>query len=136
MESIVQNLVFGLFVGSIYGIAAVGLSLIFGVLRILNVAHGELLMLGGYVAFWSFIGLGLDPFVALLIVVPVMFALGVALQFVLFDRVVRFDTDTKIKNSLLAGTLYALRNTHYVLPPRLSPLVSRFILPYPPPPNP
>ncbi len=103
MQSIIQNLVFGLFVGSIYGIAAVGLSLIFGVLRILNVAHGELLMIGGYVAFWSFIGLGIDPFLALLIVVPVMFAFGVFLQLALFDRVARLATDDKIKNSLLVS---------------------------------
>jgi branched-chain amino acid transport system permease protein len=103
LESIVQNLVFGLFVGSIYGIAAVGLSLIFGVLKILNVAHGELLMLGGYVAFWSFIKLGLDPFLALLVVIPVLFAVGVGLQYVLFDRVALLATDDKIKNSLLVS---------------------------------
>ncbi len=112
MESIVQNLVFGLFVGSIYGIAAVGLSLIFGVLKILNVAHGELLMLGGYAAFWSFIGLGIDPFLALLIVVPIMFALGVGLQFVLFDRVALLETENKIKSSLLVsfGLILILQN--------------------------
>ncbi len=112
MESIVQNLVFGLFVGSIYGVAAVGLSLIFGVLKILNVAHGELLMLGSYVAFWSFIGMGLDPFVSLLIVIPVMFALGLVLQFVLFDRVARLEIDAKIKNSLLVsfGLILILQN--------------------------
>ncbi len=112
MESIVQNLVFGLFVGSIYGVAAVGLSLIFGVLKILNVAHGELLMLGGYVAFWSFIGMGLDPFLSLLIVVPIMFVLGLVLQYVLFDRVARLEIDAKIKNSLLVsfGLILILQN--------------------------
>ena len=55
-QLIAQNLVFGLFVGSNYGLAAVGLSLVFGVLRVLNVAHGELLMVGGYVTFWLFAG--------------------------------------------------------------------------------
>src|SRR5262249_11830963 len=57
-QSIAQNLVFGLFVGGIYGIAAVGLALVFGVLKVLNVAHGELLMVGGYVGFWIFSLLG------------------------------------------------------------------------------
>ena len=52
LEPVVQILVFGLFVGGLYGIAAVGLSLVFGVMRVLNVAHGELLMIGGYVSFW------------------------------------------------------------------------------------
>ena len=49
-----QTLVFGIFAGAIYGIAAMGLALVFGVLKILNIAHGELVMLGGYVGFWAF----------------------------------------------------------------------------------
>ena len=49
-----QQLILGLLVGGLYGLAAAGLSLTFGVLRVLNVAHGELLMLGGYGAFWLF----------------------------------------------------------------------------------
>ncbi len=112
MQTIFQNLVFGLFVGSIYSISAVGLSLIFGVLKILNVAHGELLMIGGYVGFWLFLGLGLDPFLALLIVFPLMFALGVALQYFLFDRVARLEAETRIKNSLLIsfGLVLILQN--------------------------
>lgn len=112
MQSILQNLVFGLFVGGIYGIGAVGLSLIFGVLKLLNVAHGELLMIGGYVGFWLFLGFGLDPFLALLIVIPVMFVLGLVLQYVLFDRVARLEPETKIKNSLLIsfGLVLILQN--------------------------
>ena len=46
-----QTLVFGIFAGAIYGIAAMGLALVFGVMKILNIAHGELVMLGGYVGF-------------------------------------------------------------------------------------
>jgi branched-subunit amino acid ABC-type transport system permease component len=56
-----QNLVSGLLVGGLYGLAAVGLSLVFGVTKILNVSHGELLMLGGYTAFWLFKLYGVDP---------------------------------------------------------------------------
>lgn len=101
MQSIIQNLVFGLFVGSIYGIGAVGLALVFGVLKILNVAHGELVMLGAYASYWIFIGLGLDPFLSLALVVPLMFALGMLLHSLLFDRVTRLEPETKTKNSLL-----------------------------------
>ena len=101
MQNVIQNLVFGLFVGSIYGIGAVGLALVFGVLKMLNIAHGELVMLGAYAGFWAFAALGLDPFVALLLVVPLMFALGVLLHVVLFERVTRMEPETKIKNSLL-----------------------------------
>ena len=49
-----QNGVFGLLVGGLYGLGAVGLSLVFGVLTMLNIAHGELIMLGGYVSVWLF----------------------------------------------------------------------------------
>ena len=100
-EIVGQNLVFGLFVGSLYGIAAVGLSLVFGVMRVLNVAHGELLMIGGYVSFWLFTIVGVDPFLSLLVCVPVLFLLGLILEKGLFGRVTRLDEETKIKNSLL-----------------------------------
>jgi branched-chain amino acid transport system permease protein len=112
LQAIIQNLVFGLFVGSIYGVAAVGLSLIFGVLKLLNVAHGDLLMMGAYVGYWTFVGLGLDPFLALLLVIPIMGTLGLLLQYVLFDRVARFEPETKIKNSLLIsfGLVLILQN--------------------------
>ena len=100
-ELVVQNLVFGLFVGSTYGVAAVGLSLVFGVLRVLNVAHGELLMLGGYVTFWLFALFGLDPFLSVLVCGPALFLLGLALNQGLFTFVERLDEETKIKNSLL-----------------------------------
>ncbi len=101
MQTVIQNLVFGLFVGSIYGIGAVGLALVFGVLKILNVAHGELIMLGAYASFWLFVEVSLDPFLALLIVVPLMFALGMVFNALLFERVTRMEPETKIKNSLL-----------------------------------
>jgi branched-chain amino acid transport system permease protein len=100
-NTVVQTLVFGLFVGSIYGIAALGLGLVFGVMRVLNVAHGELLMIGGYVSFWLFNLAGLDPLVSLLILGPVMFLLGLVLNKVLYTHVIRLGTEHKIKNSLL-----------------------------------
>src|SRR5207249_8479489 len=106
--AVAQNLVFGLFVGGLYGMAAVGLSLVFGVLRVLNVAHGELLMLGGYVSFWLFSLWRVDPFVSLLATVPVLFIVGLVLNAGLFSHVVRFDEETKIKNSLLIGFGLAL----------------------------
>src|SRR5262245_28195765 len=102
-ETIAQNLVFGLFVGSLYGIAAVGLALIFGVLKVLNVAHGELLMLGGYITFWLFILFGVDPFVSLLISAPALFLFGLALERGVFRHVVRLSGETRIKNSLLVS---------------------------------
>src|SRR5438034_8253263 len=101
LEPIVQILVFGLFVGGLYGMAAVGLSLVFGVLNVLNTAHGELLMLGGYLSFWLFTLLGIDPFVSLLICGPVLFGVGILLNIGLFSRVSHLPEEERIKNSLL-----------------------------------
>src|SRR5712691_4069722 len=70
MTIILQQLVLGVLIGGLYGLAAAGLSLIFGVMKVLNVAHGQLIMLGGYGAFWLFALAGFDPFASLALVVP------------------------------------------------------------------
>jgi branched-chain amino acid transport system permease protein len=98
-----QQLILGLLVGGLYGLAAAGLSLTFGVLRVLNVAHGELLMLGGYGTFWLFTLWQIDPFLSLLGVGPAMFALGLLLYWVLFQFVVKAHEEIRIRNSLLIG---------------------------------
>jgi branched-chain amino acid transport system permease protein len=98
-----QQLILGLLVGGLYGLAAAGLSLTFGVLRVLNVAHGELLMLGGYGTFWLFTLWRVDPFLSLLGVAPAMFVLGVLLYGALFQFVVKAQEELRIKNSLLIG---------------------------------
>lgn len=108
MGALAQQLVLGLLIGGLYGLAAAGLSLIFGVLKVLNVAHGELIVLGGYGAFWLFTLYGLDPFVALVLVVPASLLLGIGLYATLFGFVVRADEETRIKNSLLIGFGLAL----------------------------
>jgi branched-chain amino acid transport system permease protein len=100
---ILQSIVSGTLVGALYGLAALGLSLVFGVLKILNVAHGELLMLGGYGCFWAFNLLKLDPYLSLVLVLPAMFIIGGLLHLGLFSRVVKFDEEHRIKNSLLIG---------------------------------
>jgi len=98
-----QSLVSGALVGALYGLAALGLSLVFGVLKVLNIAHGEILMLGGYASFWVFKLLNIDPFLTLVIVIPMLIVLGVILHLGLFSRVVRLDEEHRIKNSLLIG---------------------------------
>jgi len=103
LEAIGQNITFGVLVGALYGLAAVGLSLAFGVLKILNVAHGELLMIGGYASFWLFSLYDIDPFLSLLAVMPLMLLIGGGLHQGLFARVVHFREEIRIKNSLLIG---------------------------------
>ncbi|MGH2399433.1 MAG: branched-chain amino acid ABC transporter permease [bacterium] len=104
----VQNGIFGLLIGGLYGLGAVGLSLVFGVLTMLNVAHGELIMLGGYVSIWLFTLWRLDPFVSVLVAGPALFIVGAALFWVLFRRLIHFTEEHKIKNSILIGFGLAL----------------------------
>lgn len=108
LDALLQSLVYGLFVGGIYGVAALGLALVFGVLKVLNIAHGELLMLGGYVSVWAFGALGMDPFVSFIIVVPALFVFGLALDRTVYRHVVRLAGEDKIKNSLLVSFGLAL----------------------------
>ena len=108
LDAVAQSLAFGILIGALYGVAAVGLSLVFGVLRVLNVAHGELLMLGGYFSFWLFALYGIDPFISLGASVPALFVIGAVLHRGIFVHVVKLHEDVRIKNSLLIGFGLAL----------------------------
>lgn len=108
MTILLQNTIFGVLVGGLYGLAAMGLSLVFGVLKMLNVAHGELIMLGGYVGFWLFTLWKIDPFASLVPSAIALFLAGILLYQVLFRRLIYFPEETKIKNSILIGFGLAL----------------------------
>jgi len=76
VETFVQSLVSGVLTGSLYAMIGVGLTVVFGVMRIINLAHGDLVMLGMYGAFWSHVLWRIDPFVSLILWVPLMFLGG------------------------------------------------------------
>ena len=76
METLVQSVVSGVLTGSLYAMIGVGLTVVFGVMRIINLAHGDLVMLGMFGAFWAHALLGIDPFVSIVLWVPVMFLAG------------------------------------------------------------
>ncbi|MGH7264187.1 MAG: branched-chain amino acid ABC transporter permease [Candidatus Rokuibacteriota bacterium] len=80
METFLQLLIGGVLQGGIYALGAFGLSIIFGVLRVLNVAHGDFLMLGGMLTYWLYTAWGLPPFAALVVVFPVFFAAGLVVE--------------------------------------------------------
>jgi branched-chain amino acid transport system permease protein len=103
MQPLVQNLVYGILVGALYGLAAVGLSLVFGVTKFLNVAHGELLMLGGYASFWLFTLWRIDPFVSLPLAIVFLIVVGAVFYKLLFARMVKLTEGAKIQNTLLVG---------------------------------
>ncbi len=92
-----QILLNGILLGGLYGLMALGMALVWGVLNIVNLSHGALIMLGGYTVYYLFTLAGIDPFVALPIAMVVMFAAGFALQWGLLNLVVR----SKMLNTLL-----------------------------------
>jgi branched-chain amino acid transport system permease protein len=99
--------------GSIYGLAALGLTLIFGVLKVINFAHGSLLMVGMYVAYWAVALTGLHPYVALLIVVPVMFLFGYLLQDIIIKPIFKAEKDVREPITVIivtTGVWYILDN--------------------------
>lgn len=87
MTVFLQSLISGVLVGGVYALIGIGLTIIFGVMRVINFAHGELLMVGMYLAYFAFTLLGIDPFLSVLLVIPAMFLLGAVLQRVFINRV-------------------------------------------------
>lgn len=109
----INAIIQGALLGGLYALFAAGLSLIFGVMRLVNIAHGDLIVLSAYVAMTTSVGLGLNPLLALAIVVPVMAAFGYGLQRLILNRtmcedllpplLVTFGLSVIIQNALLMG---------------------------------
>jgi branched-chain amino acid transport system permease protein len=103
----------GTLLGGLYALFAAGLSLIFGVMRLVNIAHGDLIVLAAYMGLTISVGAGIHPLLALAIVVPAMAALGYALQRGILNRtmgddilpplLVTFGLSVIIQNGLLIG---------------------------------
>ncbi|MCB2190811.1 MAG: branched-chain amino acid ABC transporter permease [Deltaproteobacteria bacterium] len=96
MELIVQVCVSGLLLGGIYALISIGLNLIFGVIRIINFAHGEMVMVAMYLTFWLNYFFGMDPYVSTIIVLPVMFLFGVFIQRVIVQPIQTSSANMKI----------------------------------------
>ena len=80
LDTILQLIINGLLLGGIYALLSIGLTLIFGVLEVVNFAHGEFLMLSMYLTFLLFQTFGIDPYVSIIIVLPIFFILGLIVQ--------------------------------------------------------
>lgn len=96
MEIYLQAIVNGLMVGGIYALVGLSLTIIFGVMKIINFCQGELLMLGMYVSFVLYNQFGMDPFLAIPLVAIIMFVFGAILQSTLITRSVREDDDSNV----------------------------------------
>lgn len=111
--SLLNTLIQGALLGGLYALYATGLALIFGVMRLVNLAHGDIIVLGAYLILGLATALALPAWVALIIALPFMFALGWALQRLILDRarnddvlvplLVTFGLSIIIQNGLLLG---------------------------------
>jgi branched-chain amino acid transport system permease protein len=113
MEYILEDAINGILMGSIYGLAALGLTLIFGVLKVINFAHGSLLMVSMYVAYWVITLSGLHPYVALILVVPIMFLFGYFLQDIVIKPIFKAEKNVREPITVIivtTGIWYILDN--------------------------
>ncbi|HXZ30329.1 MAG TPA: branched-chain amino acid ABC transporter permease, partial [Dehalococcoidia bacterium] len=86
----------GILLGGLYVVIALGLSLVFGVMKLINVGHGDLVILGSYFAWAVMTSLGLDPFLSLVMGVPLFFALGFLVQHLIINRTFRISLDAAL----------------------------------------
>src|SRR5258706_13871911 len=86
-ETLAQVVINGLLIGGIYALVSIGVTLIFGVVKIVNFAQGEFVMIGMYISFFLATQFGIDPIVSLVVSMPVLFVIGVLLQHFLIRRV-------------------------------------------------
>ncbi|HXF78373.1 MAG TPA: branched-chain amino acid ABC transporter permease [Usitatibacter sp.] len=87
VEIVAQAVINGLLIGGIYALVSIGVTLIFGVVKIVNFAQGEFVMLGMYLSYFLATRLGVDPIVSLVVTMPVLFVAGVLIQHFLIRRV-------------------------------------------------
>jgi branched-chain amino acid transport system permease protein len=110
---IVQSLVDGVLMGGIYGLVAIGLTLIFGVMKIINFAQGALLMLGMYISYWSFTLLGINPYLSIPLSAIALFLIGALIQKTILSKML----DAPEHNQLLVtlGIMLVVENLALVL---------------------
>jgi branched-chain amino acid transport system permease protein len=101
MLHVAQIISYGLLSGALYGLVALGLSLVFGVMNYLMIAHGGLIMLAAYATYWAYSYTHIDPFLLIIVVTPLFFVLGWVLFKVLYQSLMKFPEGEKIKNSML-----------------------------------
>ncbi len=95
-EVLAQVAISGILLGGVYALISIGLTLIFGVMRVINFAHGEFLMIAMYATFWLFHLYGLDPYTSILIVAGLLFVVGVVTQAVIVRPILRGSASMQI----------------------------------------
>lgn len=92
MDVLLQTIVAGILIGGIYGLIGIGMTLIMGVMGIINLAHGQLMMVAMYITFVLFQAFEMDPYVSLLVSMPALFLLGVILQKLFLNPLIKVES--------------------------------------------
>ena len=113
----------GIVLGTLYACIAIGFSLVWGVLNVINMMHGSFIILGGYLTFFAWSQLGLNPFLTLPVVAAVLFLIGYVLQYLLVNKVVSAPVLTTLTLTFgLDMILYNLMTVYFTATPRRVPL--------------
>jgi len=113
MEMVLQTFTNGILVGALYGLVALGLGLLMGVMKFLNIAHGTFIILGGYLSFWLFDLWGIDPFLSIPLVIIAMFIIGLILYILALSPLLKLpNIGMRIDTSMLItfGLIWVLDN--------------------------
>lgn len=108
VSGLIETLLWGIANGCIYILLATGLSIIFGVMKLVNFAHGQLLMIGAYIAFTVTVALGLNPYLSIIVAMVVVALIGVGVERFTFNRILGSDKLNEIFISL--GLIYIFEN--------------------------
>ncbi len=111
--AVIQAILDGIMIGGVYAVISIGLTLVFGVMGIINFAQAEFLMLGMFVAYYAWAWLGLDPLIAAPLAFVVVFALGAAVHQLMIRRVLQAPVVAQI--FLTVGLLIVLENAALVM---------------------
>jgi branched-chain amino acid transport system permease protein len=113
LANLSMPIVMGILLGGLYAVIALGLSLVFGVVKEINIAHGDLVILGSYIAYVAMTILGIDPILSLIIGMPLLFGLGFAIQKYLLNRAFRISIDATL--IIAFGISIILQNTYQLI---------------------
>ncbi len=139
MESLLLfTIIVGIILGFYYTMMAIGLNLVFGVIKIANLAHGDFLILGGYLAFWLYFLFHISPIISLLVVIPVFFLVGMLLYYALVKQIVSKKDSEMISIVAFFGlsivieasSFIAFGNSYRTLPLNFLPLSNIQLLGY------